>query len=117
MRYQYEEFAVPDRIKISYANFNDRKMGYSFKMNQNADLLLFDEPENCFKGDEFDPLYLQIKQRETTMIYITHHLDFVEKYADQVLVMHYGAFKGSYSKDDFFNNDDPFISHISRMGC
>ena len=80
-------------------------------------LVLVDEPENNFTIEEFSLLAKKMKEHDGTLVFSTHHLDFLESFADEILVLRYGEFKGVYSKESFFNNDDPYIDYLSRMGC
>mgnify|MGYP001496816908 FL=1 len=97
-------------------NYNNRKGETSSPDNFESELILIDEPENHFSVEELKQI-LETTTPKATVIFVTHHLDFVENVSDKVLVLHYGAFKGVYNTQDFFTSKDPYISYIATMGC
>lgn len=118
-----------ENLLYSFSEFY-RKPGLTYYLDRNAkggdpaeipseksDLYMIDEPENGFSLEKFDEFYAKVKEEGTTMIFVTHHLDFLEKYATEVMVLKYGECVGLYSKESFFNNEDPYIDYLSKMGC
>ncbi|HCX21173.1 MAG: hypothetical protein CMB80_32875 [Flammeovirgaceae bacterium] len=114
-------------LKYSYDSFNDSQLPKTyFNYNQNIEtkefkplvggLTLIDEPENHFSIDALKGK-LEEMNNPVSLIFVTHHLDYVENLSDKVLVLHYGAFKGVYDTNDFFSSKDPYISYIATMGC
>ena len=85
--------------------------------NSSYDLYLIDEPEMNCAPDSFKSTKDQITQKGGTLVFVTHHLGFLEDYADDVFVIKYGEQLGVYTKESFFQNEDPYIDYLSKMGC
>lgn len=113
--YSYDNFQISELPK-TYLNFNQPTGDQEIDFESRNGLLLIDEPENQYSSTG---LHQKLKQmtHPDTLIYVTHNLNFVELLSDKVLVLHYGAFKGLYTTEDFFNSKDPYISYIASMGC
>jgi len=101
---------------IQLLDFNHRNSHRKPTAYSSDTLLLIDEPENHFEISNFSD-FLNRNQQRPTVVFVSHHLDYVQEFADKILVLHYGAFKGIYTKKEFFNSNDPYISYISTMGC
>lgn len=119
----------PEGLSYEFENY-DTLPGLTFFLDRNKDksspanipdqlfdLYLIDEPENGYSLEYFNEFYQKIRKENATLIFVTHHLGFLESFADEIMVMKYGENKGVFTKHDFFNNDDPYIDYLSKMGC
>ncbi|MBV6644663.1 MAG: ATP-binding cassette domain-containing protein [Cyclobacteriaceae bacterium] len=115
--YQEERFSLQTE-GIYYLNINHPGGSTSsLSLPDDKDLYLIDEPENGYTIDSFQYYHDGIKRKGSTLVFVTHRLDFIESFADKVTVLKHGDHVGSYRKEDFFNNSDPYISYLAKMGC
>lgn len=121
---------VPENLAVSYKScyihkglefyldLNNGRSGQSANIPPNTyDFYMIDEPENGYSIKDFVRFWEETKSSGKTIVFVTHSLSFLEKFADRVLVLKYGDQVGMYAKDSFFNNEDPYINYISKMGC
>lgn len=80
-------------------------------------LYLLDEPENGIRNSTFTDFVKVCKSVKTTLIYVTHHLDYIRNICNKIQVMRYGEDMGTHDHDDLFGSSDPYLQHISTMGC
>jgi len=80
-------------------------------------LYSFDEPERYHKLEAFSVFVREAKISKSSVIFVTHDIQFIEECADQIVVLKYGDHVGTFSKSSFFQSDDPFIKKISTLGC
>ena len=77
----------------------------------NPKIILLDEPTSALDPtmvNEVGEMIDFLKQSGTTVIMVTHHIKFVEKYATNVLFCFKGA-TSSLAVNDFFTSNDPNI--------
>ncbi len=114
----YKVMETKSRPDLTY--FLDRNGGRSepAEIPQSTyDLYLIDEPENGYSIDQFHHFRDKVAREQSALIFVTHHLGFLEEFAEEIMVLKYGESKGKYSKHAFFNNQDPYIDYLSKMGC
>ncbi|MEQ8547010.1 MAG: ABC transporter ATP-binding protein [Cyclobacteriaceae bacterium] len=80
-------------------------------------LYSFDEPERYHHVEEFSSFVKKMKLLDSSVILVTHDIQFIEECADQIVVLKYGDHVGTFSKSSFFESEDPFIKKISTLGC
>lgn len=118
LHYQFEHYTGLNLENVYLADYNDQDIYHVGEFPKlTYDHYLIDEPERAFSFDQFYQIHKGVKEMGQSMIFASHHLGFVESFADQILVLRHGAFKGIYSKFDFFNNTDPYISQLAKLGC
>lgn len=101
----------------TYLNFNRRTEFNEPLPSGESELLLIDEPEHHFSISDFNTYHNRNSAGKRTLIFVTHHLEFLAKSSDRVLVLKHGKALGVYPTEEFFNNDDPYIQYLSTMGC
>ncbi len=116
LQYMVDSFFAKKGLTYYLDRNNDQKEPAEIP-TEDYDLYLIDEPENGFTIERFADFHQQIKSRGGTLIFVTHNLEFLQGYADEVLVLKYGECKGVFTKESFFNNTDPYIDYLSKMGC
>lgn len=110
-------------ISINYSNVyyvdcNDGSMKIKGDTPEDeCDLILIDEPENCIDKYKFHLFRENIRRKNKTLIFVTHHLEFLHLFSDMIVVLRHGSYTKVLSNDEFFSSDDPYISYLSRMGC
>lgn len=118
LKYNFEDITTPDPNSIIHFDFNKNKKKHNGEFSElEFEYFLIDEPENGFSVDIFQNHFNKLRDKNRTIIFVTHHLEFLERFADRIMVLHYGAYKGTYTNYDFFNNTDPYIAYIAKMGC
>ena len=73
----------------------------------NPDILCFDEPTSALDPEltgEVLRVIKGLKETGTTMIIVTHEMDFAKNVADEVIFLADGKIEESGSSDDVFNN-------------
>ncbi len=103
---------------IAYFDFNKNwtKSVISL-LSESADLCLIDEPENGVSLERFKIYCDYMKAADSTIVFVTHHLHYVEECSDKVLILKSGESRGVYDRSEFFNSDDPYVQYVSTMGC
>jgi len=80
------------------------------------DILLFDEPTSALDpelvGDVLNTMKM-LAEQGTTMILVTHEMDFARHVADHVLFLHQGEIEEHGSPEKLFNN--PTSKHLKRF--
>lgn len=117
LNYSYKSFEKEDGITFFLDLNNKAAREVAKTPKPGFDFYLIDEPENGYELDEFIGFSKKAKENDGTLLFVTHHLDFLEEVADRILVLKYGEQVGIYSKESFFDNEDPYIKYISKMGC
>lgn len=116
LRYEYRRFTslFSEVTLIRYSQKNGSQSGFSTNAQG---LLLIDEPEHHLSVDKLIEHYDDSTKKDVAVAFVTHRLDYLQQYADQVLVLRFGSVFGIYKTHDFFNSNDPYIQYISTMGC
>ncbi|MEL7145932.1 MAG: ABC transporter ATP-binding protein [Bacteroidota bacterium] len=117
LTYGYQEYSDTLEKRLFW-DFNDQKAKQCFTVpDDNYDLYLIDEPENGINLNQFHQLCRKVVTTNSVLVFVTHHLMYLKNYADMIMVLKYGEHKGTYTREGFFNNADPYIDYISKMGC
>lgn len=116
LSYQFDQFFTTPGLTY-YLDRNKDKTSPTEIPSAPYDLYLIDEPENGYSVEKFETFKQKISSEHSTLVFVTHHLGFLEEFADDIMVLKYGESKGVYTKHDFFNNEDPYIDYLSKMGC
>lgn len=116
LNYRCDKFLEPVGSTF-YLDRNKKKIDPPIIPEGSYDLYLIDEPENGYSIEEFQEFFRKIQAASSTLVFVTHHLEFLQHFADEIMVLKYGESKGTFAKNDFFNNDDPYIDYLSKMGC
>lgn len=118
LSYDFEQVKIPSSEEIVHFDYNKVKHRHQGLFTELSNkYFLLDEPENGFTIDDFKVHFQKLKSAAKTIVFVTHHLEFLEHFADRIMVLHYGAFKGTYTNHEFFNNEDPYIAYLAKMGC
>lgn len=72
----------------------------------NPDILCFDEPTSALDPELTDEVLRVIRSladRKTTMVIVTHEMDFARHVADRVIFMNYGVIEEEGTPEEIFD--------------
>ena len=95
-----------------------QKLAFGILLEQNADILLLDEPTKAF--DEFSKndlksLLFELKSQGKTIITVSHDLDFVGDIADNVSFLSDGIISKAGGKREVFSSLNFYTTQIRRI--
>lgn len=78
---------------FSLSGGQKRRLSVATMLHSTLDLLLFDEPtfgQDAYTISQFMRIVMQLNEKGTTIVFVTHDMDLVDSYCNHVLVMQEG---------------------------
>lgn len=78
---------------FSLSGGQKRRLSVATMLHSTPDLLLFDEPtfgQDAYTISQFMRIVMQLNEKGTTIVFVTHDMDLVDSYCNHVLVMQEG---------------------------
>ena len=102
-----EEYFTKSPFELSGGE--KRRVAIAGMIAMNPEILVLDEPTAGLdpKGaQEILDLFKELYDQGTSILIITHDMNLVLKYCDQVLLMHQGKLKGIYAPSELFYQEE-----------
>ncbi len=111
-----EEFARMHPYDLSGGQ--QQKVALAKVLSANPDILLLDEPtkgiDNIYK-EQLGVMLCKLKQKNKTIIMVSHDLDFCGQYADRCGLFANGTLISTDDADKFFNNNRFYTTTVAKM--
>ncbi|RPF53252.1 energy-coupling factor transport system ATP-binding protein [Aquisalibacillus elongatus] len=81
------------RNPFSLSGGQKRRLSVATMLDETPDLLLFDEPtfgQDAYTTQELMNMIMNLKQKGTAIVFVTHDINLVDQYADRVMVLNEG---------------------------
>ncbi|MFD2637916.1 ABC transporter ATP-binding protein [Piscibacillus salipiscarius] len=94
---------------FSLSGGQKRRLSVATMLDENPDLLLFDEPtfgQDASTTLELMKLITQLKRQGTAVTMVTHDMELVDQYADRVIVLDQGEIALDGKPNDLWKNDN-----------
>lgn len=105
-----------DYYPVNLSGGQQQRVAIARALAMDPDILLFDEPTSALDpelvGDVLNTMK-KLAEEGTTMILVTHEMDFVRHVADQVLFLHQGQIEEGGTPEQIFNR--PVSKHLKRF--
>jgi branched-chain amino acid transport system ATP-binding protein len=108
-----EQFALTEFAKSTAGNLSEgtrKLLDISLALVSKPKLLLLDEPTSGVSADEkfilMDKVMSAVKKFETTVLFVEHDMEIIEKYTNRILAFYDGKIISDGTPDEVLKNQD-----------
>ncbi|PYZ92447.1 ABC transporter ATP-binding protein [Salipaludibacillus keqinensis] len=103
---------------FSLSGGQKRRLSVATMLDETPELLLFDEPtfgQDAKTTEELMSMVLELKNKGTTIVFVTHDMDLVDQYCERTFVLNKGkvAFQGS--PDELWKKEEVLVEARLRL--
>lgn len=108
-----------DRYPFELSGGQQQRVSIARALAMNPEILCFDEPTSALDPELTVEVLRVIKQLKTmgsTMIIVTHEMEFAKNVADRILYMRNGIIEVEGTPEEVFRSDNPYLSQFLNSG-
>lgn len=110
-----------DKMPSELSGGMRKRAGLARALAMNPEVLLVDEPSaglDPITANEVDELLVQLKERETTMVVVTHNIPSARRVGDELAILHEGTIVARGTPDELEASDNEMVHKFmsSRTG-
>ncbi|MUK87369.1 teichoic acids export ABC transporter ATP-binding subunit TagH [Ornithinibacillus sp. L9] len=102
----------------SYSTGMRSRLGFAISVSIDPDIIIIDEAlavgDKAFNEKAFNKM-MEFKEKGKTILFVSHSIKLMEKFADKILWLEYGQVKDYGLKDEILPKYEEFIKEYKKM--
>lgn len=107
-----------DQPVKSYSSGMKSRLGFAISVSIDPDIIVVDEAlsvgDKAFAAKCFEKMN-QFKEKGKTIIFVSHSMEQMKKFADKILWLEFGSMKAYGDKEDILPEYEAFINEYKKM--